>query len=83
MLALLLIPFFAMQFGVAGWDWDGTDFTIMSVILVLAGIGLATATCTAIPMRKRVIGFAAVGLLFLLYVHLAVGIVDTWPLAGS
>jgi peptidoglycan/LPS O-acetylase OafA/YrhL len=82
MLALLLVPFFAMQFGVQGWDWDGTDFTIMAVILSLAGVGLAIATNSQISRQKRLIGLGVVGFLFILYVHLAVGIVDSGRLRG-
>lgn len=82
-LALLLVPFFAMQFHVDGWDWHVTDYAIMAVLLAGAGCGLAAATNTAIPRRSRLIGLAVVGLLCILYVHLAVGIVDSWPLAGS
>lgn len=83
MLSLLFIPFFAMQLEIAGWDWDVRDFTIMSVLLSFVGVGLATATCTAISLQRRILGFVFVGFLVLLYIHLAVGIVDTWPLAGS
>lgn len=83
LLSLLLVPFFAMQFGVQGWDWDARDFAIMSVILSLAGVGLAAATNGAFSLKQRLIGLGVVGLLFILYVHLAVGIMDTWPLAGS
>jgi|GEM_PF-3223858 len=82
-LALLLVPFFAMQFQVAGWDWHVDDCIIMAVLLSLAGFALAAATHREFPLSRRVLAIAAVGILFLLYVHLAVGIVDTWPLAGS
>jgi hypothetical protein len=82
-LALLIIPFLAMQFRWEGWDWKGGDFAIMAVLLTGAGIGLAAATNSEFSLRKRIIGLGIVGFLFLLYVHLAVGIVDTWPLAGS
>lgn len=82
-LALLLVPFFAMQFEVEGWDWHLSDYIIMAVLLTGAGIGLAAATNGEFPIRRRVIGIAVVGLLFVFYVHLAVGIVDSWPLAGS
>jgi peptidoglycan/LPS O-acetylase OafA/YrhL len=82
-LALLLVPFFAMQFNVAGWDWDATDFVIMAVLLSLAGFALAAATNSEFSLKRRLISIGIVGLLFILYVHLAVGIVDTLPLAGS
>ena len=82
-LALLIIPFSAMQFHYGGWDWSGSDFAIAAVLLTGFGFALAAATDRRIALSKRVIGFGALGLLVLLYVHLAVGIVDTWPLAGS
>lgn len=83
MMALLLVPFFAMQFNVAGWDWDATDFVIMAILLGGAGFALAAATNSEFSLKKRLIGLGAVGFLCILYVHLAVGIVDSWPLAGS
>ncbi len=82
-LCLLLVPFLAMQFSVEGVDWDGTDFAIMAVLLAGIGCALAGATNSDYPLSRRVIGMVAVGLILVLYVHLAVGIVDTWPLAGS
>lgn len=82
-LSLLLIPFLAMQFNVAGWDWNASDFAIMSVLLAGVGLALAAATNRTFPLSRRCIGIGAVGFLVLLYVHLAVGIVDSWPLAGS
>ena len=82
-LSLLLIPFFAMQFQIQGWDWKLSDFVIMSVLLTGAGLAMATATNSAFPLRKRVIGLTIVGLLVILYVHMAVGLVDSWPLSGS
>ena len=58
---------------------------VVVVLDGLAGVGfaLAAATNREFPMRRRLIGIAVVGLLFILYVHLAVGIVDWLPLAGS
>lgn len=82
-LSLLLVPFFAMQFQVEGWDWSASDFVIMAVLLTGAGIALAAATSSSYSPSRRLIGIGAIILLAILYVHLAVGIVDTWPLAGS
>jgi hypothetical protein len=82
-LCLLFIPFFAMLFQVQGWDWDMSDFIIMAVLLTGMGYGAAFATNPAGNRRNRIIGIAIVAFLLVLYVHLAVGIVDTWPLAGS
>lgn len=44
---------------------------------------LAAATNSAFPLKRRAIGIGAVVFILALYAHLAVGIVDTWPLAGS
>ncbi len=82
-LSLLLVPFFAMQFQISGWDWHLSDFVIMAVLLSGAGSALAAGTNAQFPIMRRAIAIGIVGLLILLYVHLAVGIVDTWPLAGS
>ena len=81
--ALLLVPFFAMQFNVEGWDWHPLDYMIMSILLTGVGFALAAATNSQFPLKRRVIAVGIVGLLFLFYVHIAVGIVDSWPFAGS
>ncbi len=82
-LSILLIPFFAMQFQVEGWDWHLPDFAIVGVLLAGVGFALAAATNKEFPLSRRIIGLGVAGILFLVYVHLAVGIVDSWPLAGS
>lgn len=82
-LALLIIPLIATQLQIGGWDWDGTDYAVMAVLLTGAGAAAALATNAQYPLKRRLTGVAIVGFLFILYVHLAVGIVDTWPLAGS
>lgn len=82
-LCLLFVPFVAMQFSVDGWDWSGADFLIMAVLLAGIGTALAAATNSNYPVSRRAIGVAVGLLIVALYVHLAVGIVDTWPLAGS
>jgi len=82
-LCLLLVPFFAMQFHIEGWDWSASDFILMAVLLSGAGTALAAATNKNYSVTSRVVGLGILGLLVVLYVHLAVGIVDTWPLAGS
>jgi peptidoglycan/LPS O-acetylase OafA/YrhL len=82
-LCLLFVPFFAMQFNVGGWDWQLNDFVIMGVLLTGFGIALAAATNKDTPLVRRIIGLSVIGFILLLYMHLAVGIVDTWPLAGS
>lgn len=82
-LCILFIPFFAMVFKVDGWDWHIFDYIVVGVLLVGAGWGLAYATSAGATNRRRVIGLAIVGLFIVLYVHVAVGVVDWLPLAGS
>ena len=64
-------------------NWGAEDFIAMSILLFGMGslfVGIARVT----PRNYRVlVGAACVAVLFLFWVHLAVGIVDTWPLAGS
>lgn len=81
-LCILIIPLFAELFDVAGWDWKAGDFAIIAVLLIGLGAALAYATGPR-TMKQRFIGGGAVLMILALYVHLAVGIVDTWPLAGS
>jgi hypothetical protein len=81
-LCLLLIPLFAMLFHVSGWDWDATDFIIMAALLAAAGVSAAYVTAPG-STKVRIIGAACLIVLILLYVHLAVGIVDWLPFAGS
>ncbi len=81
-LSLLLVPFFAMQFAVEGWDWHLFDYVVVGIILAGIGWSLAFATNGA-SLKRRVIGVALVTLLVATYVHLAVGLVDWLPFAGS
>lgn len=82
-LCILFIPLLAMVFSVDGWDWSLFDFVLIGVLLAFAGYALAYATNVQMSNTLRFIGLAAVGLLVLIYVHLAVGLVDWLPLAGS
>lgn len=82
-LCVLFIPLFAMLFNVEGWDWHLFDYIVVGILLVGAGGGLAYATGAGVPMRRRILGLAIVGVFILLYVHVAVGIVDWLPMAGS
>lgn len=82
-LCLLLIPFLAMQFGVQGWDWHLFDYLVVGVLLVGVGFALAAATNSAFSLKRRVIAIGIVALLLVFYIHVAVGIVDWLPFAGS
>lgn len=81
-LCLLLIPLFAMIFNIQGWDWHASDFAIMAVLLSFFGLAIAYATGPR-PLQRKLIGVVVALALVALYVHMAVGIVDWLPLAGS
>lgn len=79
---ILSLPLIAMQF-TNEVDWKLLDFIIMSV-LIYGTSSLFVLVARVVPRKYRVfiaLGFGA--FLFLAWAHLAVGIVDTWPLAGS
>jgi hypothetical protein len=79
---ILSIPLVAMQF-TSDVDWDSTDFIIMGTLLF--GIGFLFVQVARITPRKyrMLIGLGFLAGLFLIWAHLAVGIIDSWPLAGS
>lgn len=67
-----------------GFNWKPNDFVVMGVLIFCAGLGLEVAARSIAGRRARYVALAAIVLLFLLlWAHLAVGIVDSWPLAGS
>jgi hypothetical protein len=86
---LLLIPL-ALQLTIGtgvdgqGFNWKPNDFVVMGVLIFCAAFGLDVAARRIAGTRSRYAAVAAIVLLFLLvWVHLAVGIVDSWPFAGS
>lgn len=82
-MCLLFVPVLAMQFEVGGWDWDITDFIAASGLLAALGVAVGAATNGNFSPKRRAIGIGGTLFVIALYVHLAVGIVDSWPLAGS
>jgi hypothetical protein len=79
---ILSIPLIAMQF-TSEVDWDEVDFTIMGILLFGTGF-LFVHVARVTPRKYRtLLGLGFLAALFLTWVHLAVGIVDSWPLAGS
>ncbi len=90
---LLSIPYLAMQFSLVkpdpsnpndiGVNWGIGDFIVMGILIFGAAslfVGIARIT----PQKYRLlIGFAILAAFLLLWAHLAVGIVDSWPFAGS
>jgi hypothetical protein len=79
---ILSIPFIAMQFS-SEVDWNLFDFIVMGTLLF--GTGFIFVHVTRITPRKYrvLLGVAFFAALLLTWIHLAVGIVDRWPLAGS
>lgn len=64
-------------------DWDVTDFTIMGILLFGAG-SLFVLVARVTPRKYRTfLGFAVLAAFLFIWAHLAVGIVDSWPFAGS
>lgn len=89
--ALLLIPFLAMQFqvpvydpgqGVDGVNWSLGDFVIMGILLFVTGLAIEVVLRN-VGRHKALIALAIALVFIVVWVHLAVGIVDSWPLAGS
>lgn len=85
-LGLLLIPF-VLQLTIGtgvdgqGFNWKPGDFVVVGTLVFITGLGLDFAWRRA---KHRGLAVIAIILAFLaLYVHMAVGIVNTWPLAGS
>lgn len=90
---ILTLPYLGMQLHVMkpysdnpadhGLDWSVVDFVIMGLLLFgTASIFVLIARAT--PRKYRIyVGLAVIAAFLLLWVHLAVGIVNTWPLAGS
>jgi len=79
---LLFIPLIAMQF-TSEVDWKLGEFLVMGTLIFgMSSLFVSVAKLT--PSKYRVLlGFGFLAAFLLTWVHLAVGIVDTWPLAGS
>lgn len=80
--AILSIPLVAMQF-THEVVWGPEDFTAIAILLFGMG-SVFVVVARLVPAKYRLLvatGFVLAALA--MWVHLAVGIVDTWPLAGS
>jgi hypothetical protein len=91
--AILLVPYLAMQFNWVkpdpqnpadkGVNWTLLDFVVMG-ILIFGISSTFVLVARATPRKYRVfIGAGFLAAFLLIWAHLAVGIVDTWPFAGS
>ena len=69
---------------VDGWDWSPFDFILMGTLIFGTGFLVEIANMK-IKNKNHVIiaAVAIVAALLVVWVHLAVGIVDTLPFAGS
>lgn len=66
-----------------GFNWEVGDFVVMGALVFVAGLIIETVRTIRKP-QIRMLALGGVVLLFvLIWAHLAVGIVDSWPLAGS
>lgn len=80
--AILLVPFFAMQF-TSEVNWDGKDFIAMGLLLLITGLICELILRKVKSAKGRLLFCGAILLVFvLIWVELAVGIFGT-PFAGS
>jgi hypothetical protein len=67
-----------------GFNWKPGDFIVMGALIFITGLVIDFAMRKFANPTNRAVAIVATVIVFLLiWVHLAVGIVDTWPLAGS
>lgn len=80
--AILSLPLIAMQF-TTEVDWSLGDFLIMGALIFGTGF-LFVHVARVTPRKYRTLtGIAFLVALVLTWAHLAVGIIDTAPFAGS
>lgn len=86
---ILLIPF-VLQLTIGtgvdgrGFNWTVSDFIVMGILLFGSGVVIEFAAKKITDPAHRVVAIAVVLATFLLiWAHLAVGIVNSWPFAGS
>ncbi|HKJ49474.1 MAG TPA: hypothetical protein VJ973_10315 [Christiangramia sp.] len=80
---ILSVPFFAMQLGAEGVDWDIRDFVIIGILLFGSGLAIEFALRKFSSLKSRLIACALILFgLFLIWAELAVGIFGS-PFAGT
>lgn len=83
-LAILSVPFLAMLISIDGFAWSLFDFMLMGTLIFGTGLAVEVANMKIKNKNHMIVAVAAIVLaLLVVWVHLAVGIVDTWPLVGS
>lgn len=80
---VLLIPLIAMQFN-TDVKWDLLDFSIAGVLITATGLLIVWASRKITKTSHRIaVILTLLATLLLIWAHLAVGIIDTLPFAGS
>lgn len=79
---ILLIPWLGMQF-TSEINWSSFDFVLLGTLFFGTGSIFVFLTRTLPKKHHLIAGIALFFLLISFLIHIAVGIVDTWPLAGS
>lgn len=81
--AILTIPMVAMQFS-EEWDWNVFDVTAIGTLLIGTGLLMVLASRRIKKVKHRVAIIVALLIAVLVtYIQLAVGIINSLPLAGS
>lgn len=78
---ILSLPAIAMQF-TSEVDWSLFDFIVMGTLLFGMG-SIFILAARKFSKHRLIVGLIVIGTLLVTWIHLAVGIVDTWPFAGS
>lgn len=91
--AILSLPYLAMQLqwvkpnpsnpADRGVDWSLGDFVIAGVLLFGMGSLFVFIARRVNKKYRLVVALSVLAVFLLIWVHLAVGIVDSWPFAGS
>ncbi len=67
-----------------GWNWKVGDFIVMGILLFITGLAIDFSAKKYKGSKYSIVAIIVIlALFFLIWVHLAVGIVDSWPFAGS
>jgi hypothetical protein len=78
---ILSLPLIAMQF-TSEVNWGAEDLIAMGILLFGMGTVYVSIARVVPGKYQALVAASCTALLLLLWAHLAVGIVDSWPLAG-
>lgn len=80
--AILSIPLLAMQF-TTEVDWGLFDFIVIGTLLMGSSYIYEVLKRKVDKKNRAALAFAVVAAVLVIWIHLAVGIIDTAPFAGS